>query len=307
MTSGGSGPAARSARVALPALPALPARPVVRRAAEAVVLEDHRQRAVVRRAVRVRAYVLRGEGHHQHPRERHREQHGPGGQQVADPGARRDGGGDEVADGQGGDDEPRLHHLGLEGQPHPRAGPHQRAQAGAAYGGLVPVDGQHQAHDQGRVGDRMAEQGGGDGGEGEQSGGQEAGGGALPAAYDPVQDQDGDHAFDALGKSQGPVVEAEEAGGEGLRPEEAADLVEGDAGGRVVGREEEGFPALGHAAGGDRVVRGQAADGDVPRVQECGQGRDAEQRGPCPAGLAFGRAPHLPAAARPPARCGVRR
>ena len=116
-----------------------------------------------------------------------------------------------------------------------------------------------------------------------------------PAAHHPVHGQHGDDALDHLRQGQRPGVEAEDARGQGLRQERPGQLVDGDRGLRVERAVEERLPAHRHALDRDRVERRQPGPGEVPRVQQRGYRRDAQQRRPGPRRLALRRPPELPA------------
>ncbi len=209
-----------------------------------------------------------------------------GGAEVRQPAAQRRRRADQVADGERGQHHPRLEHLGLEAEADPDARHEQRPEPPSDDRALVGVGGQHQAHGERAVLHAVPEHRGGDRGQGEDRGGQQAGDHPGPAAHHPVHDEDGDDALDHLREGHRPGVEAEDPGRQRLRQERAGQLVDGDRAGRVERAVEEGLPAFRHALDRDGVERREPGLGDVPRVKRRRQRRDGQQRraGPAAAG-----------------------
>ncbi len=270
--------------------------------AQAVVVEDLRVHRVVRTAVHVRPVLGRDQRDGGHPGQRDHGGDQPGQRDMRAPGAQpRRGRREQVGGGQRGQGQPGLDHLRLERQADPDAGQQQLPQRPGEQRGGRGVRGEHEQQDQQRVRHVAAAQQHGDGRDGEHGRGGQAGRRPGQPADRPVQHQDGEHALGHLRQDQGPDVKAEDPQRQGLHPERARQLVDGDGPSRIERPEDEVVPAFRHAARRRAVERLDAGAGHSPAVRDRRDDGDGQQRRPGPGGLIRGRAPRRQEAA--PVRC----
>ena len=193
---------------------------------QAVVDEDLREEGVVAAPVDVGAVMGRhgGDGGHPTERDHHHDQSAEGDVPDApDKGGR--GRCHQVGREEGGQDEPRLEHLGLERQAHPHPGQQQRPEAPGRQRQGGGVGRQHQQEDEERVRDVAPIQQDGDGTDGQHQRGHQAGPRTADATDGAVEDEHRERTFDHLRQHDGPRVEAEDAQREGLDPQGPRQLV----------------------------------------------------------------------------------
>ena len=243
----------------------------------------------------------------EHPGQRDAERHQRGERDVPEaPGEHGRRRRQQVGEEERGEHEPRLEHLGLEGQPDPHARDQQEGQAPRRERCRRGVGCEHEQEDQQRVRDVAPVEQDRDRRGRQDGGGGQPGAGAGDAPHGAVEHEHGEGALDGLGENDGPDVEAEHADRQRLHPERAGQLVDRDRAPGVEGAEEEVVPALRHAAYRGAVERLERRAVHAPHVGERGQCRDDEERRPGPAGLVGWRQPELPAAAPGGRRAGGR-
>ena len=249
-------------------------------AAEAVIDEYLLVDGVVLAAVHVGTIVRRSKGHYGHPRERH-----DCGDQTGNDDLSKLVGppfltSEQIGEAECGQHQPRLEHLGLEGNPHPHPGVHEMPLSARHQRRRQGISRQHEEQRHGGVGDIAAIERDGCGTCCEDES-RDEGCCRPPEPVDrAVEEEDTQDTLDDLRQDNRPGVVAEDPNGQCLHPECTGQLVQGDRPGWIKGAEEEVVPVGSHASYGCAVEGLESILADAPGVRKPGYTCNQKQKRP---------------------------